>query len=190
VALLQWPYGVRPSAAEAVGIFLGLVGVVLLSRGQGFSASLPGLLAISTACLTWSLGSVWALHGLPGGRRLSMAPGAAGTASQMLAGGALLMLASALAGERPTLPPDSRALLSWLYLLVAGSLIGFSAYMLLLQRTTAALASSYTFVNPVIGLLLGVALGGEAISAMEWAAAGVILLGVVLLLLGRQTVAP
>jgi drug/metabolite transporter (DMT)-like permease len=189
VALAQWPYGVRPSRAEVGGISLGLVGVVLLSRGQGFSASLPGLLAISTACITWSLGSVWALHGLPGmlgGRRLTMAPGAAGTASQMLAGGTLLLLASWIAGESPTLPPDARALASWLYLVVAGSLIGFSAYMLLLQGTTAALASSYTFVNPLIGLLLGVMLGGETISTMEWTAAGVVSLGVVLLLMGRR----
>jgi drug/metabolite transporter (DMT)-like permease len=95
-------------------------------------------------------------------------------------------LASWIAGESPTLPPDARALASWLYLVVAGSLIGFSAYMLLLQRTTAALASSYTFVNPLIGLLLGVMLGGETISTMEWTAAGVVLLGVVLLLMGRR----
>jgi len=58
--------------------------------------------------------------------------------------------------------------------------------MVLLQRTTAALASTYTFVNPIIGLLLGVALGGETITRLEWAAAGVVSLGVVLLLMGRR----
>jgi drug/metabolite transporter (DMT)-like permease len=78
----------------------------------------------------------------------------------MLAGGALLLGASWLAGEQPVLPPDARALVSWLYLVVAGSLVGFSAYMVLLQRTSATLASSYTFVNPVIGLVLGATLGG------------------------------
>ena len=66
--------------------------------------------------------------------------------------------------------------------MVAGSLIGFSAYMLLLQRTSAALASSYTFVNPLIGLVLGVTLGGEVVSAGEWASAGLVLGGVVVLL--------
>ena len=70
--------------------------------------------------------------------------------------------------------------------MVAGSLVGFSAYMLLLQRTSATLASSYTFVNPVIGLVLGVALGGELVSGPEWAAAAVVMVGVVLLLLGRR----
>ncbi len=186
VALFQWPYGVRPSKLEAAGIALGLAGVVLLTQGQGFAASLPGLLAITLACVTWSLGSVWAKHGLPGGRKLALAPGAAGYASQMLAGGLLLMLAAWVAGEQPPFPPDSRSLLSWAYLVVAGSLLGFSAYMVLLERTTAALASSYTFVNPVIGLVIGVTLGGEVISQGELLAAGVITAGVVLLLAGRR----
>jgi drug/metabolite transporter (DMT)-like permease len=189
VALAEWPYGVRPSGREAAGIALGLVGVVLLSQGAGFGASLPGLLALLLACLTWSVGSVWARHGLPralGGGALTLAPGAAGYASQMLAGGALLALAAWVAGEQPQWPPEERALLAWAYLVVAGSLIGFSAYMVLLQRTSTALASSYTFVNPVIGLVLGVTLGGEAVTAGEWLAAGVVCAGVVLLLLPRR----
>jgi drug/metabolite transporter (DMT)-like permease len=186
IALFQWPYGVRPSRLEAAGIGLGLTGVLLLTRGQGFAASLPGLLAMATACTAWSLGSVWARHGLPGGRTLALAPGAAGYASQMLAGGALLLLASLVVGEQPAWPPDTRSLLSWVYLVVAGSLIGFSAYMVLLQRTSASLASSYTFVNPVIGLVLGVVLGGEVVSGQEVLAAAVIASGVVLLLVARR----
>lgn len=186
VALMQLPYGIRPTRHEMGGIAMGLLGVTLLASGQGFSASLPGLLAVAAACLTWTLGTVWALHGLPGGRALGLAPGAAGYASQMLAGGVVLLLASLLAGERPVLPPDARSLLSWLYLVVAGSLIGFSAYMLLLQRSSPALASSYTFVNPVIGLVIGVTLGGEVVSNLEWGAAGLATLGVVLLLWGRR----
>lgn len=186
VALAELPYGVRPSRLETAGIALGIVGVLLLMRGQGFAASLPGLLAITVACVTWSVGSVWALHGLPGGRRLTLAPGAAGYASQMLAGGLLLVGASWVAGEQPAWPPDARALASWAYLVVAGSLVGFSAYMVLLQRTSSAMASSYTFVNPVIGLVLGVTLGGEVVSAGEWAAAAVVTFSVVLLLAGRR----
>lgn len=186
VAAMQWPYGVRPSRHEMAGIALGLAGVVALAFGQGFSGSLGGLAAIALACITWSLGTVWALHGLPGGRSLSLAPGAAGYASQMLAGGAVLLVMSAIAGEQPSWPLDERALLSWAYLVVAGSLLGFSAYMILLQRTGAALASSYTFVNPIVGLLLGVTIGGEVIHAGEWLAAGVVAAGVLLLLTGRR----
>ena len=186
VALGQWPYGLRPSRLEAAAIVLGLVGVVMLTQGQGFGASAPGLLALVLACVTWTAGSVWALHGLPGGRKLALAPGAAGYASQMLVGGALLLAASWLKGEHPQWPLDARALACWLYLVVAGSLIAFSAYMVLLQRTSAALASTYTFVNPVIGLVLGVTLGGEAVSTLEWAAAAVVMAGVVLLLAARR----
>lgn len=186
VALFQWPYGERPKPLEAAGIALGLAGVVLLTRGQGFGASLPGLLAIATACVAWSLGTVWARHGLPGGAKLKLADGAIGYASQMLAGGVLLLVASAVMGERPVLPPDARSLACWAYLVVAGSLIGFSAYMLLLQRTSTALASSYSFVNPVIGLALGVLLGGEVISGGEIAAAALTVSGVVLLLMSRR----
>ncbi len=186
VALFQVPYGVRPSRLEAAGIALGLGGVLLLTRGQGFGASLPGLLAIAFACLTWSLGSVWALRGLPGGRPLTLAPGAMGYASQMLVGGALLLAASWVAGEQPAWPPDARSLACMAYLVVAGSIVGFSAYMLLLERTTPALASSYSFVNPLIGMLLGVTLGGEVVSGLELLAAGITAGGVVLLLLGRR----
>ena len=58
--------------------------------------------------------------------------------------------------------------------------------MLLLSRVSAALASSYTFVNPVIALALGIWFGGETVTAFEWAAAAVITAGVVLLVIGRQ----
>ena len=186
VALCEWPYGLRPSRAEAAGIALGLAGVLLLARGQGFAASLPGLLWLLLACATWTIGSVWARHGLPGGRPLTLAPGAAGYASQMLCGGALLLAASLWVGEWSAWPPDARSVASWAWLVGAGSIVAFSAYMLLLQRTSTALASSYTFVNPLIGLLLGAALGGESISAAEMGAAGVILVGLMLLLAGRR----
>jgi drug/metabolite transporter (DMT)-like permease len=65
---------------------------------------------------------------------------------------------------------------------VFGSLIAFNAYMVLLSKASAGLASSYTFVNPVIAMLLGVAVAGETVTHYEWTAAGVVLAGVVLLL--------
>ena len=73
-----------------------------------------------------------------------------------------------------------------MYLVVFGSLIAFNAYMVLLARARAALASSYTFVNPVIAMLLGVAVAGEVVTPFEWVAAGVVLAGVVLLLWRRS----
>jgi drug/metabolite transporter (DMT)-like permease len=182
IALIEWPYGVRPTRQQLIGIVLGLVGIVLLTQGQGFSASLPGLLAISTACVAWAFGSVWAVHGLPGGARISLAPGFMGHASQMLTGGLILLAASWAVGETPTWPPERIAMASWIYLAIAGSLISYTAYMLLLERTTPSLAASYTYVNPIVALILGMQLDKEIVSGFEWAAVSVVLTGVVLLL--------
>lgn len=186
---MEWPYGVRPTRREALGITLGFVGVLGLAAGQSFSASPLGLGAVLLASVAWKLGSVWTVHGLPqalGGRKLDLTPGAMGYASQMLAGGVLLTLASPLAGEQPGWPLDPLAATAWVYLVVAGSLVAFSAFMLLLQRTPTAVSSSYAYVNPVIGMVLGVTLGGETIQWGEWLAAGLVTGSVLLMLGGRK----
>ena len=180
IAALDRLWGVVPSAPEMAGIGLGLVGVLMLTQGAGFQASPAGLIAIATACVTWSVGSVLSQRSLP------LAPGATGFASEMLCGGAVLMLMSAATGERASWPPEPSAVAAWLYLVVFGSLIAFNAYMVLLARASAALASSYSFVNPVIAMLLGVAIAGEVVSGFEWLAAGVVLCGVVLMLRGAS----
>ena len=179
IAALNLFWGVRPGAMEAAGIVVGLAGVLLLTQGAGFQASPAGLAAIALACAGWSLGSVLSQRTLP------LAPGAMGFASEMLCGGAVLMAMSALHGETLAWPPQPVALAAWLYLVVFGSLVAFNAYMLLLARAPAALASSYTFVNPVIAMLLGVAIAGEHVSAFEWGAVSVVLAGVLLLLWKR-----
>ena len=72
-------------------------------------------------------------------------------------------------------------MLAWAYLVIFGSLMAFNAYMVLLARVSGGLASSYTFVNPVIAMLLGVWLAGEVVTGYEWLSSAVILLGVILL---------
>ena len=179
IAALNLLWGVRPRALEAAGIVLGLAGVLMLTQGAGFHASPAGLTAIALACIGWSLGSVLSQRSLP------LAPGAMGFASEMLCGGAVLMAMSALHGEAPAWPPQPIALGAWLYLVGFGSLIAFNAYMLLLARAPAALSSSYTFVNPVIAMLLGIAIAGETVTRFEWGAVSVVLAGVLLLLWRR-----
>jgi len=71
-------------------------------------------------------------------------------------------------------------------LVVFGSLIAFTAYMTLLARTRVALATSYSFVNPVIALLLGIGLGDEAVTHQEWLAAGIVVIGVVILVVEKR----
>jgi drug/metabolite transporter (DMT)-like permease len=177
IVLFNLAWGVRPGRLELLGIAVGLAGVLMLTRGHGFGASPSGLVAITIACVAWSAGSVLSQRATP------LAPGAMGFASEMLCGGVVLMVLAAVAGERFTWPPRPLAAGAWAYLVVFGSLIAFNAYMLLLARASAGLASSYTFVNPVIAMALGVTLGGEVVSAFEWSAAGVVLVGVVLLLI-------
>src|SRR6185295_14482939 len=77
------------------GVVLGLIGVVMLTQGAGFGASPAGLAAISIACVTWSLGSVLSQ------RRWPLAPGATGFASEMICGGAVLLLISGVQHEQP-----------------------------------------------------------------------------------------
>lgn len=183
MALGNLLWKVYPTKLEALGIAIGLCGVLLLTQGAGFQASTIGLIAITTACLTWTVGSLLSQRGF------ALAPGAMGFASEMICGGAVLMVLAAVNGEYATQaalwPPVWSASAAWAYLVVFGSLIAFNAYMVLLDRTSAALASSYCFVNPVIAMLLGVTIGGEIVSRYEWIAAGIVLAGVVLLLAGK-----
>ncbi len=182
VALAEWGYGIRPGMRRGIGIVIGLIGTVMLAEGNGFGASLSGLIFMAIACATWSIGSVWAVHGMPGGQPLRLASGFMGHASQMVVGGCMLLVASWLAGEVPVWPPEPMALASWTYLMIAGSLIGYTAYMLLLERTSPSLAASYTYVNPLVALILGTLIGGELVSGFEWLAVLVVLVGVVLLM--------
>lgn len=176
IALLNLLWGIRPAPLEWLGIALGLVGVLMLTQGSGFRSSPPGLAAIAIACVCWSLGSVLSQ------RALLLAPGAMGFASEMVCGGLVLMGLAALSGERAPWPPQPVAMAAWAYLVVFGSLVAFNAYMLLLARAPAALASSYTFVNPVIAMLLGVWIAHETVTRFEWYAVAVVLAGVLLLL--------
>ena len=180
LAIASLPFGIRPTRLEIAGIVLGIVGVVLLASGNGFSSSPAGLIAMVIAVLTWSIGSVLSQHVLP------LARGAAGFATQLLGGGLALMVASFLARETFHWPPQPLAAAAWLYLVVFGSLMAFTAYMVLLSKTSTTLASSYTFVNPVIAMLLGVSLGSETVTALEWGAVAIIVAGVTVVVLARD----
>jgi drug/metabolite transporter (DMT)-like permease len=172
--------GKRPTRLELAGMALGALGVLLLVRGASFSASPVGIVLIIGSVIAWSMGSVLQTTRLP------LAPGPVGFASEMLCGGLVLMVISLILGEQPAWPPQSMALVAWAYLVVFGSLIAFSAYLYLLVNASPAVATSYAFVNPVIALGLGVALGGEVVSSGEWLACGVILMGVMLIFLSKS----
>lgn len=180
LVLVNLVFGVLPRRGELIAILIGFGGVLMLTQGAGIRASPAGLLAIALGTSGWALGSVLAQ------RSFALAPGATGFATEMLGGSLALFAMSAIRGESWYWPTQPGVWLSWWYLVLFGSLIAFSAYMLLLARTSASLAASYTLVNPVVALFLGVSFGGEAVSSFEWVASGIVLVGVILLFAARR----
>ena len=169
--------GDKPTRSEWIGIAIGFVGVVWLNAGGTLSASMKGLVALLVASLTWSFGSIWSR-----GRDLP-APFMA-AAGQMLCGGVIMLGMALITGERMALPTP-KGLAAFAYLVVAGSIVGFSAYIWLLHHVRPALASSYAYVNPAIAVVLGAWLAGERASPAELGAMGVILAGVVVITLAK-----
>lgn len=188
MVLLDWlrPSGIRPSAQVFIGLAAGFVGMALLvGPGElgGSQVDSLGAVVLILAALSWSIGSIYS-RGAP----LPSSPLVA-TATEMLAGGVLLVAFGIVAGEGSRLQIADVSLLSLVslgYLIFFGSIIAFSAYIWLLQVTTPARASTYAFVNPVVALFLGWLLGGEAITLRTLVAAGIIILAVMLVITARQ----
>ncbi|HWR78851.1 MAG TPA: drug/metabolite exporter YedA [Pseudomonas sp.] len=167
-------WGLRTTRLELTGILLGLLGIVLLNLGSNLQASPLGAALVLFASLTWAFGSMWSKH-------LPLPSGPMASATQMLAGGAVLLLASLLSGEQLQHWPTPAGWAALAYLVVFGSIIAFSAYLYLLNSVRPAAASSYAYVNPPVAVLLGIVFAGEQIGTEEWLAMAVILTAVVLI---------
>jgi drug/metabolite transporter (DMT)-like permease len=187
-ALWSGCFGVWPGPVQWVGILAGFGGVVLLARGAQLEAAPVGIVALTIADLCWTLGSVLAQ------RRLKLAPGPIGFATEMIAGGVVMMIVAMARGEMPPFvagwPPTTAAGLAFVYLVCAGSLGAFTAYMFLLSRVPSTIAISYAYVNPLIAVLIGVAFGGEILTSREGWATAIIVGSVVLLTQERRAPTP
>ena len=170
--------GQKPSRMEWIGLGIGFLGVLWLNAGSSLTASPVGLIALLVASLAWSFGSIWSR-----GRDLP-SPFMA-SAAQMLCGGVAMCIVGAAIGERFHGLPSAHALAAFAYLIVFGSIVGFSAYIWLLHHVRPALAGCYAYVNPAIAVALGAWLAGERFGAHELLAMGVILLGVVAITLAK-----
>ena len=162
----------------AASVLVGFLGVgVLLLPGSGDRIALLPCAAILAGATTWSLGSVLSRSlDLPGSRPLT-----AGAA--MMLGGAMLLALSASFGEMHPLPHISlRAALALLYLIVFGSLLGFTAFVWLLARMPATRVSSHAYVNPIVAIALGYFLAGESITFRTLAGTALVLVSVFLIL--------
>ena len=103
----------------------------------------------------------------------------------MLAGGALLCIAGAAAGEIPRLRTaefTARSLWALAYLTIAGSVIAFNAYAWLVQTTTPSRVGTYAYVNPIVAVLLGWTIGGESIGPRTLVAGAIVVAGVALII--------
>ena len=171
--------GHRPSALEWIGLGIGFVGVLWLSAGGSLAATPLGLAALLVASVAWSFGSIWSK-----GRDLPTPFMTAAT--QMLCGGVAMCLVALVLGERFDGMPTAHAIGAFWYLVVAGSLAGFSAYIWLLHHVRPALATSYAYVNPAIAVALGALLAQERFGMRELVAMGVILVGVLAITVAKS----
>lgn len=185
MVVVDWlrPRGHRPSGRVLFGIVMGFVGMAILvgpsHLAHGARVESVGAAILVLASLAWACGSLWSKHGdLPSSPLL-------GVAMQGLCGGAALWIIGLFDGEVARFHPAAIPLRCWLalaYLFLFGSCIGFSAYLYILKKSTAAKVGTYAFVNPLVALLIGWVLAGEALSQRTLISAAVILTAVVLVI--------
>jgi drug/metabolite transporter (DMT)-like permease len=168
----------RPSLATLAALVPGLVGVALVawpSKMAGWS-ELPLMLVLLLAAASWSLGTVIS-------QRHESALSAAGLSGlQLLCGGAALLLVSALAGEHRQFSLREVTTGAWtslVYLILAGSVLTFTAYNWLLDHVEAPLVATYTFVNPAVAVLLGWLVLGERLSLSMLAGFALVILSII-----------
>lgn len=175
MAIFSSIWGHRITHKEWLGVAVGFVGIALLNVGGSLHGQLTSALLLIFAAASWSFGSVW-------GKRLEMPVGLMASATQMLIGGLALLLMSVLQGE---VWPQQISQKSWgamLFLVVLGSLVAYSAYQYLLKTVRPLIASSNTFVNPVVAFTVGIWFANEHVTTVEFIALAVILVGVFLVL--------
>ncbi|GLX00322.1 drug/metabolite exporter YedA [Microtetraspora sp. NBRC 16547] len=175
LVMLRTVFRDRPQALTLAGVLVGFVGVAGISLGGGTGSDPVGVVIILVASLSWSIGSF-----LSGRIPMPRDPFAASTVEMAVGGVGLLIIGSGL-GERLDLAAVSgRSWAALAYLIVVGSLIGFTSYVWLLGNAPISLVSTYAYVNPVVAVLLGVAVVGETVTAGMLGAGALIVIGVAL----------
>lgn len=158
------------------GLLLGFLGTLLLvgaSPAEIFAADKRGPLALTLASASWSLGTVYAK------RHPTQASPYMGAAFQMIVGGATVALVGTVLGEWASWHLSSRGIGAIAYLVIFGSILGYSAYSYALRHASATVVGTYAYVNPVIAVLLGWLLLHEPVGPRTFIAMGMILVAVV-----------
>jgi drug/metabolite transporter (DMT)-like permease len=173
----------RPHGVVVLGLALGLCGIAFLVAPGKFAGGSHvdplGAAALLTAALLWAVGSLASRRvALPASTLLA-------TAMEMIAGGGILLAVSGVTREWSGFSVAAVSTRSWLalgYLIVAGSLLGFSAYIFLLGATTPARVSTYAYVNPPVAVFLGWLIAGETVSPRTFVATLIIVAAVALII--------
>lgn len=194
MVLLEWWWrgGSRPTIGVVLGLVLGIAGMAVLVGpsalgGERIDPIGAGIVLFGSSA--WAVGSVYS-------RTLPRFQSAVRTSAiQMLAGGIVVSLIALAVGDFGRVDVGAaslKSLFSFAYLILIGSLVGYSSYMYLLGVTSAARASTYAFVNPVVAVLLGAAFANEPLTPRVLAAGAVIVAAVALITLfgGEQSIHP
>jgi drug/metabolite transporter (DMT)-like permease len=159
------------------GLLIGFAGILALvwpdlnAGGELGAQFAVGLVALQVACIAWSLGSAYS-------KRHARADNALGAAAlQMLFGGLMMLAIASGRGEWRDLSFSSRSLAAEIYLIIAGSLVGYTAYVYALKYLPVSTVSLYAYVNPVIAVLLGSLLLGEPFGPRVVIASMMVLVG-------------
>jgi drug/metabolite transporter (DMT)-like permease len=173
------PGGEKFSARKIIGLSIGFGGIVLLVwpditlAGADGRMVLLGILALQIACAGWAVASSYTKRHAMSRNVLTIA------AVQMFFGGLFMTLVGTVSGEWSVISFNPRTTSALLYLVVAGSLVAFAAYSYALRHLPITTVSLYTYVNPVIAVALGTLLLGEPFRLSMVVAAGIIVVGIV-----------
>ncbi|MEL7059623.1 MAG: EamA family transporter [Acidobacteriota bacterium] len=182
IALMLWIGGRRPTASTVAALGLGFLGAAVLAAPgdvlAGAAIHLPSVAVINFGCLSWAAGSLYARRA-----ELPSSP-VVNSAAQMIFGGLGLLAFGLARGELSGFEIEAvsaTSFLAFLYLIVFGSLIAFSAYAWLIRTVDPTLVSTHTFVNPVVAVFLGWWIADEVVGPRTLVAAAAIVLSVILL---------
>ena len=174
VVLLRRVTGERPSRQAYAGVAAGYAGVALLLVGgeRPAGVALGSALLLVVAALSWSIGSVWSRH-LP-----TPDDAALTTALTTTCGGVLALLAGTLRGEWSDLQLSAisgRSIAAFVYLVLIGSVVGFSAFVWLVHHAPISRVTTYAYVNPIVALVLGRLAFDEPVPAVALAGAAIVI---------------
>lgn len=197
VILLNWLVmrSERPNWKVSAGLLIGFGGVWMLIAGRGADETtnvtaaqqLFGAVLLILASLSWAIGSLY------GARAKAVKSPVQGAGMQMLSGGLLMLLVSAVSGEWTNFSFAQVSNESWLalgYLVVFGAIIAYTAYSWLLRNASPTMVSTYAYVNPAIAVVLGWAIAGETLTGQMMIGAAIIVGSVALITSQKKAKAP